>query len=197
MRIMIITLLVLALTGCDSKEVTTGEPATAEAEEVAAEVTGSESEPEPETQPQTQGQEFPEDMKDGESAHFGQPFSIDGEPVGLATAVDAFEDGAGPVKVKAKIAAVCQTKGCWFTLADTGLDRPVRVRMKDYAFIVPKNTADADAIIEGQITRRELTQEEIDHYMEDAKKHGVVADNAEAAKYEYEFTATGIEIIKG
>lgn len=73
-----------------------------------------------------------------------------------------------PGKFKAQVKEVCQSKGCWMTLAlPNGLE--TRVRFKDYGFFVPKDIAGRYVIVEGQAFLQELSVEEQQHYAEEAQ----------------------------
>jgi hypothetical protein len=110
--------------------------------------------------------EFPEDLSAGESGTYGGEFTIEDEPVTLATALEEAESGS-TYKVTANVEKVCKKKGCWFTLTDEGVEEPVRVKMKDYGFFVPRNTDGARATVEGELVRRTVPQKEAQHYAND------------------------------
>lgn len=111
-----------------------------------------------------------EDLKPGETGNYGADFSIDGAPITLADALSKVRAGDETpyYKVSGKIEQVCQKKGCWFTLTGEGVDEPVRVRMKDYGFFVPRNSSGAAVVVEGTLEQRTIPQAEAQHYAEDA-----------------------------
>jgi hypothetical protein len=115
--------------------------------------------------------ELPEDLADGATGTYGGEFSVDGEPMTLAAAIQAAAiqkaDGQQTYKVSADIEKVCKKKGCWFTLTGEGVDEPVRVKMKDYGFFVPKNADGAEAIVEGVLEKRVIPKKEAQHYADD------------------------------
>ena len=110
--------------------------------------------------------ELPDDLPAGESGTYGGEFSIEDEPVSLASALETAESGK-TYKVSARVEKVCKKKGCWFTLTDEGVDEPVRVKMKDYGFFVPRNTDGATAIVEGELIHRTVPKKEAEHYAKD------------------------------
>lgn len=113
--------------------------------------------------------QFPDDLPAGETGTYGGDFTIEDGPMSLAAALDEVEaaGGAQTVKVNARVEKVCKKKGCWFTLTDEEVAEPVRVKMKDYGFFVPRNTDGATAIVEGELTRRTIPKTEAQHYADD------------------------------
>ena len=69
-------------------------------------------------------------------------------------------------KIKGSISACCQAKGCWMTMA-LGDEKEMRVKFKDYAFFVPKNSAGKEAVVEGWAFREVVSVDEQRHYAED------------------------------
>lgn len=139
----------------------------------------------------------PEDIKAGESNVYGARFTIIEEPIELAAAIDKASSAEGPYKVNAKIEKVCQVKGCWFTLKSEGVEIPIRVKMKDYAFFVPKNAEGLPAVLEGTFKKTQLPQDEAQHYADDeAKATGKPAKKIEGPLDTYMFMASAIQITK-
>lgn len=123
---------------------------------------------------------LPDDLADGEAGTYGGEFTIEGEPMTLAAAMQKAADGEGPYKVAADVEKVCKKKGCWFTLTAEGVDQPVRVKMKDYSFFVPRNSDGAAAVVEGTLVKRVVPQKEEQHYADDE----VAGTGKEAKKIE-------------
>ncbi|MCC6252709.1 MAG: DUF4920 domain-containing protein [Bacteroidia bacterium] len=73
------------------------------------------------------------------------------------------------VKFKSNIIDVCQKKGCWMNL-DLGNNQETMVRFRDYGFFVPKNAANAEAIVEGSAFLSVTSIDELKHYAKDAGK---------------------------
>lgn len=108
------------------------------------------------------------DLEPGESRHFGEPFVSDGEPLTLSEAI-AQCNGTGEIcKVRAKVATSCQSKGCWFTVREAGVEPLVRVEMKDYGFFVPLNAHETDATFEGTLTQRTISAATARHFAREA-----------------------------
>lgn len=139
----------------------------------------------------------PEDIKSGESNVYGSRFTIIEEPIELAAAIGKAAETEGPYKVNAKIEKVCQVKGCWFTLKSEGVEIPIRVKMKDYAFFVPKNAEGLPAVLEGTFKKTQLPQDEAQHYADDeAKATGKPAKKIDGPLDTYMFMASAIQITK-
>lgn len=139
----------------------------------------------------------PEDIKSGESNVYGARFTIIEEPIELAAAIGKASEAEGPYKVNAKIEKVCQVKGCWFTLKSEGVEIPIRVKMKDYAFFVPKNAEGLPAVLEGTFKKTQLPQDEAQHYADDeAKATGKPAKKIDGPLDTYMFMASAIQITK-
>jgi hypothetical protein len=109
----------------------------------------------------------PRALNPGETGHYGAPFTIAGEPMSLASAIETCADSGQACKVTGTIDRVCQRAGCWFTLAAPDVPRSVRVQMLNYGFFVPRNTPGATVVLEGTLARTTLTQEQAQHYADD------------------------------
>lgn len=96
-------------------------------------------------------------------------------------------------KLKGKIVAVCQKKGCWMTM-DLGNGQSMRVTFKDYAFFVPKDAGSATAIIQGKAMRKVLTEDELRHYAHDAGKSKEEQEKIKGNQEEITFEAEGVLI---
>lgn len=110
-------------------------------------------------------------------------------PAKLGTA-----DSLTNMKVRGPIKACCQNKGCWLTM-ELGEGKEMRVRFRDYAFFVPKNSAGNEVVVEGTAYREMISVEDQRHY---AKDHG--DSEAEIAKItepveEITFMADGALVI--
>ncbi len=123
---------------------------------------------------------------------FGAPLSPAANVLTTAQLLSAAEQYQGQtVVVTGQIVDVCQTKGCWMTFMDG--EREMRVRFKDYAFFVPKDSGGKMAIIEGVFEVKEVPVDEARHYLEDAGKPEEAAKIAEP-QISYTFMASGVVI---
>ena len=141
----------------------------------------------------------PDDLPAGTSAQYGALFLASTEPVPLGKAIEVAQTKGAPAKMRvaASIEKVCMKKGCWFTLNAPEVAIPVRVQMKDYAFFVPRNTAGADAILEGTFKRREIPQDEAQHYADDeAAGTGAPARTIVGPQEAWQFTADAVRITR-
>jgi len=192
----------LALAACDSKP--------AETEKPAEPATAAQPETEPKAEAESQQGDkpegavaeaerapMPEDLESGEQGFYGAKFTVIEEPITLADAIKQAGEAKEPttMKVQATVSSVCKKKGCWFTMSGEGVEDDVRVRMKDYAFFVPKNSEKAKVVAEGTLTEREVPQDEAQHYADDAAEGtGKPAEKVEGPQKTWEFTATAIEL---
>ena len=152
---------------------------------------------EPGAKPGAEKGGMPAPIEAGETKVYGDDFTIIEPPITLASAIEGIDANAGKlVKIEARIDKVCKAKGCWFTLAADDVDRPVRVKMKDYGFFVPRNADGTAAIVEGALTKRTMPKEEAQHYADDAAKAGEAAKTVEGPQDVYEFTATTVQITR-
>jgi hypothetical protein len=123
----------------------------------------------------------------GEARSFGVAIPA-GPAQSIATAKpDA--DTAAPQKYSGRIVEVCQKKGCWAMLEDGGV--AARVMMKDYAFLLPKDTSGA-AVVYGTLIDKQLDEKTAKHLAEDAGR-----DTANAPTRELRIEALGVELSDG
>lgn len=95
-----------------------------------------------------------------------------GEAVPVAQAIANVEQHVDqPGKFAGRITQVCQKMGCWLILEDDG--RHARVMARDHAYGVPTDSS-GRAEVHGVLEVRELSQEQADHFAEDAGQQGDV-----------------------
>ncbi len=99
------------------------------------------------------------------------------------------------VKFKSEITGVCQKKGCWMTLALPG-DQSTFVKFKDYAFFVPLNATEQEAIVSGKAFVSETSVAELKHYAKDAGKSDAEIAKITKPEVKYGFMADGVLISK-
>lgn len=96
-----------------------------------------------------------------------------------------------PVRVVARVAKVCQKKGCFF-FAQEG-SSVVRISFKDYSFFVPTDISGKRVTLVGDVVAREVTAEEAAHYADD------LGDDAPPVKQGevYEIVASAVRVPRG
>lgn len=99
------------------------------------------------------------------------------------------------VKFTSKINAVCQQKGCWMTLALPD-NNEAFVKFKDYAFFVPKNANDSEAIVRGKAFVSIESIEDLKEYAKDAGESKEAIDSIKSPKTKYSFLAEAVLIKK-
>ena len=95
------------------------------------------------------------------------------------------------VFVEAKVARVCQKKGCWF-LAHDG-DAAARITFVDYSFFVPTDSSGKQVTIVGTFSRTMLEEKKARHYAEDA---GTDPSTIVGPQPEYSIVATSVVVPK-
>lgn len=91
------------------------------------------------------------------------------ETVPAVSLEEIASDGAGfvgkPIRVTARVAEVCQKKGCFF-FAQEG-SSVVRISFKDYGFFVPTDISGKRVTLVGEVVAREMTADEAAHFAQD------------------------------
>ena len=98
-------------------------------------------------------------------------------------------------KFSSKIKEVCQKKGCWMNI-DLGSGKSAFVKFKDYAFFVPKNAAESDAIVNGKAFVEITSINDLKEYAKDASKSKAAIDSIVTPETNYSFLASGVLIKK-
>jgi hypothetical protein len=71
------------------------------------------------------------------------------------------------VRTRGEVVAVCQKAGCWADLRPQGEENvavPAHITMHGHAFFLPKTAKSKLADVEGTVSVRELSQDEVDHF---------------------------------
>jgi hypothetical protein len=99
------------------------------------------------------------------------------------------------VQLSGYISEVCQKEGCWLRLRThkTSQDE-MFVKMKDHAFLLPKDIAGKTAIINGTVVKKVQTVAEQQHYLEDAGASKAEIAKITQPKETYQMQATGVVI---
>lgn len=99
------------------------------------------------------------------------------------------------VQFVTNIKAVCKKKGCWMKL-DLGNNQESFVKFKDYAFFVPLNADNSQAVVNGYAFVDVVSVDELRHYAKDAGKSKEEINKITKPEITYSFTATGVYIKK-
>lgn len=108
----------------------------------------------------------------------------EGAAADIGAAVSAPDAGERTGKFVGRITQVCQKEGCWLVIESDG--KAARVRTKDHAFVVPKDSK-GTAIVFGVLSPIEMSAKEAKHLSEDA-------GGKEVAPREWQIVASAIEI---
>jgi hypothetical protein len=102
-----------------------------------------------------------------------------------------------PVRVEGHVRRACTAMGCWMELAESGAaDAPAcRVIMKDHAFFVPKDSAGANARVEGTLAVRRIEPGQVAHMESEGAEFPRKAPDGSAE--ELRFIASGVELWRG
>ena len=90
------------------------------------------------------------------------------DPPTMTVSEIAAAEVAGPVVLTGVVRGVCQTKGCWMTVAAEGAETPVFVKFRDYGFFVPRNAVGRQVVLNGAPVVTEVSVQMLRHYGRDA-----------------------------
>jgi len=97
------------------------------------------------------------------------------------------------VQFKSIIKSVCKKKGCWMNM-DLSDGQKSFVKFKDYAFFVPLNADNSEAIISGTAFVTVVSVDELRHYAKDAGKPQAEINKITKPEVTYSFMADGVLI---
>ncbi|MBN8641315.1 MAG: DUF4920 domain-containing protein [Flavobacteriales bacterium] len=97
------------------------------------------------------------------------------------------------VQFKSIINSVCKKKGCWMNM-DLSDGQKSFVKFKDYAFFVPLNADNSEAIISGTAFVTVVSVDELRHYAKDAGKPQAEINKITKPEVTYSFMADGVLI---
>jgi len=72
-----------------------------------------------------------------------------------------------PFQVEARIAKVCQKKGCFFIAQQK--QHILRVSFRDYGFFIPTDSSGKTVTLAGELVQKELSLEQVAHFKADLK----------------------------
>jgi len=126
---------------------------------------------------------------------FGEPINAD-EAVEISAVVDEFTmDDEKNFKISGTLVNVCQSKGCWTTLA-TSDGRMIKMTFANYGFFLPTDAAGREIIAEGIGFKKITSVDEQRHHLEDAGASDEDIAAITEEKIEYAFEATGVILRK-
>ena len=99
------------------------------------------------------------------------------------------------VQFESNIKTVCKKKGCWMKMELKNDDQSF-VKFKDYAFFVPLNADNSDAIVSGKAFVNVESVSELKHYAKDAGKSEAEIAKITKPETTYAFMADGVYIKK-
>lgn len=97
------------------------------------------------------------------------------------------------VVMEAKVAKVCQKKGCWMTLE--GSEKTFRVTFHNYGFFVPASLMGKKVWVQGPLKRTELSIEDTKHYLADAGASKEKIAAVTKPSFEYSIVAKGVRAV--
>ena len=110
---------------------------------------------------------------DDTSETFGEAMAELPELVTIAEIRAAPKDHmTSPLALTARVAKVCQKKGCFF-IAQQGSET-IRVSFKDYGFFVPTDIGGREITLLGELVAHELSPEKAQHLSNDLGEKGSV-----------------------
>lgn len=127
---------------------------------------------------------------------FGEAIDAEGA-ISYTSLLDQMQSGDSlAVKVKGKVEAVCQAKGCWMNIVAEQPDaEEMMVKFKDYGFFVPKDIAGREVVMEGYAFREVTPVDELQHLAKDAGKPQEEIDQITEPKVELKFLASGVLLL--
>ncbi len=107
------------------------------------------------------------DSQNANSNSFGEEITAEGA-ISLADLSQKMSTATDKVhtKVRGKIDAVCQAKGCWMNIVNDSGDE-IFVKFKDYGFFMPLDCAGKEVIMDGYAFKETTSVDELRHYAED------------------------------
>lgn len=108
----------------------------------------------------------------GGYVNIGEPLTLgNATPVPVSAVLANPSEFAGkPIRIVGTVDSVCEKKGCWITMAGTGQKEELFVKFTCSAEggrIVPMEAKGRQAIVEGTVTVKEISEADARHYAED------------------------------
>jgi hypothetical protein len=127
-----------------------------------------------------------------DSESFGAPLDESIPAVTLEALAAGGDEYVGQaVRVVARVAKVCQKKGCFFVAQDGS--SVMRVSFKDYGFFVPTDISGKRVTFVGEVVARDVSPDEAAHYSEDLGSEEKMLKPGKT----YEIVATSVRVPRG
>jgi hypothetical protein len=123
--------------------------------------------------------------------HYGEAFTQETVITSDTFLADPSPHVDSVVRISGRLADVCQKAGCWMVLTDDA-GNSVRVTT-GHNFLIAKDTMGRMAEIQGQVHRKEVKQETVDHYASERTSADAVIPE-EGKSETFEVVATGVSI---
>ena len=126
---------------------------------------------------------------------FGAPITLDrSRAVDVAAVIGDSTLQGSPVLVRGAIIDVCSKKGCWLVVTDGKTQ--MRVTFKDYQFFVPKNSTGRTVLLEGIVSREEVSEDDARHYAGESTIGGPKPEEIHGPQRVVTMVATGVSIAR-
>lgn len=146
--------------------------------------------------PEAETAEVAEEAGDG--LHFGESITPEGS-VSYETLLKMMQEAeTAELKVRARVASVCQTKGCWMTVQSDNpeVEEMMFVQFEDYGFFMPFDLAGKEVVMQGQAYREVTSVDDLRHFAEDeGQSEEEIAAITEPLN-ELKFMAKGVVIVE-
>lgn len=133
-----------------------------------------------------------------ELTQFGEPITPD-DAISYEQLLDMMTEASeATLKVRARVDAVCQTKGCWMTVKSDNpeITEVMFVDFLDYGFFMPKDLSGSEVVMFGKAFREVTTVEDLRHYAQDEGKSAEEIAAITEPEEELKFTATGVVVVR-
>ncbi len=138
-----------------------------------------------------------EEMVEGDGKHFGETIN-EANAIPLPELFGQLESSDSvSAKVVGTVKDVCQAKGCWMNVVygEGESKNEIFVKFKDYGFLMPKDIAGRQVVMDGYAFREVTPVETLKHFAEDAGKSQEEIASITTPKEETKFIASGVVLL--
>lgn len=132
-----------------------------------------------------------------DEVHYGKKIDKEGA-VTLETMMNNLESkGELPkkAKVRGKVQAVCQKKGCWMKMKRPN-GESMRITFKDYGFFVPKDLTQEEVVMKGRAYQDTVSVKARRHFARDEGKSKEAVQEITEPTTRLAFKAVGVKILQ-